>query len=358
MAGTLGAKYVMDIQLLPFCPINYLSVDGNSIDVSGLSAGTDYTFSAKERSIVFYCRSCDREFYIDNPIAAASNKTTYLTKKYRLCSNNFSASFDVPVYENQGIDKFHVKMTCLPYSPWINIHINYKGLNGIDIDDAKGLTLGGSFGLSMTSNSWTEYVYNNSNYSQLFETQLEYQKYQQKMNMISSGISSGASAIGSGVGVGALLGGPVGIAAGIATGVASAGAGIADLAIQNKLNQASNEYSRTQYNLQLGNIKAKPSTLSRITAFNCSTKQFPYLEVYECTPTEQEQVENWLKANGQTIGAVGRIADYVKSGSDETFVKAGIVRFNSNIAKQCDASIVAGINSELSQGIYIRGDDI
>jgi hypothetical protein len=119
-------------------------------------------------------------------------------------------------------------------------------------------------------------VYNNANYSQLFDSQIAYQEYQNKMSLISSGISSVSSAISTGATVGTGLSimpgtGAFGAVAGTIAGGVSLAAGIADLAVQKDMTKKAIEYETEQYNLSLGNIKSQPSTISKITAFNINS---------------------------------------------------------------------------------------
>lgn len=181
------------------------------------------------------------------------------------------------------------------------------------------------------------------------------------MNLISSAISGVSSAISTTASTAALASavpgaGAFGAVAGGITGAASlAGLG-ADLAIQNSMNQKANEYMTTQYQLQLGNIQAKPSTLSKVTAFNLSTKLYPMVYEYTCTDAEQEMVDQYFKYNGMTINAAGKIEDYVEKNT-ETFVSARILRWSDTASTQSDYNYLLNINSELQEGIYVTWQD-
>ena len=202
----------------------------------------------------------------------------------------------------------------------------------------------------MLTNSFAEYQYNNSNYEAIFNAQMDYTEYQQKMNMIGSAISGVANAIGTGIGVGTLQGGKLGVASGVASGVLSAGVGIADLVVQNKINNKQNEYTKQQYELNLGNIKSKPTTLSKITALNINTKMFPYIEEYGCTDIEYEQVSKYLEFNGMSIGTVGDLETYLQP---NYYFSAQVIRFKDIT---CNNYILGEINNELQQGFYIESE--
>lgn len=337
LSASWGTEVVYDVQCVPYHPtINLngvLDVDYGTIWKSGTTDIMGYAF---------YVKDINRTFNLDTSIASSNNKADYLTKHYKLIGPNYNSSFDLKIYENLGIDYFNVDMTLLPYNPWIKVNPNFKYLNGKDFNDATGLVLSGNFSISMLTNSFTEYQYNNSNYEVIFNSQMAYTEYQQKINMISSGINGVVSAIGSGIGVTSLLGGPLGIV----TGALSAGAGIADLTIQNKLNKKENEYTKQQYELNLGNIKSKPTTLSKVTALNMNTKMFPYIEEYGCTDIEYEQVNKYLKFNGMTIGVVGDLNTYISS---DYYFSAQVIRFKDIT---CNNYILGEINNELQKGFY------
>lgn len=340
LSAVWGTSVVYDIQCLPYQP---------NINING-DINKDYDViwnNDNKLGNVYYVRDINRTFNIDLPIESNNNKADYLTKHYKLIGGNYNSSFDLQVYENNGIDYFNVDMTLLPYNPWIKINPNFKYLNGKDFNDSRGLVLSGNFSISMLTNSFTEYQYNNSNYEAIFNSQMEYTEYQQKLNRIGSSISSATSALTSGIGVGALVENPI---LGVATGIASAGAGIADLAIQKKIDKKQNEYTRDQYELQLGNIKSKPTTLAKVTALNINTKMFPYFEEYACTDIEYEQVSKYLEYNGMSINSVGFIENYLKP---NYYFEASVIRFKDIT---CNNYILGEIRNELKQGFYIESE--
>lgn len=358
MSAYLGSSYVYDVQLLPYCPLNGIKgvAKTNTIEFD-ISDRSDYTISEKGTAMIFYSSQFQTEFDIPVNLSKHQFKKDYVTHKYKLVAPNFSSELEIDPTKNGGINTVHVCMTCLPYNPWINVHPRYKYLNGIDADDNRGLICGGSFSLSQLTNSWTEYQYNNSNYSQLFESQLAYQQYQQKMAMISSGISVATSAISTGVNTGLLMSavpgaGAFGAISGGIAGAASLGAGIGDLFAQADMNKKANQYMTTQYELNLGNIKALPSTISKITSYNINTKLFPMIYCYTCTDAEQTMVDNYFKYNGMTVNTCGKIEDYVDPTS-ETFVSARIIRWDNTGGTQSDYNYLNNINAELQEGVYV-----
>lgn len=350
--STYWGSALYDVQILPFCPVPDL-VDSNGLitmtsgnvgvlydDITSLVNGITQFSSV----LVCYVRDIDITFNIEKTIDIdITSKADYLTTKFKLISPNFSSEYELPVWENFGIDYFNVDMTLLPNSPWIKINPIYNYLNGKDLDDNKGLIISGSLSITTISNAWTEYVLQNSNYSQIFESQIAYQEYQNKMSLISSGIQSSVKSVGTGV-MASLLN-PI---AGIASGVGSAIAGGIDLAVQNDMNNRQIAYQREQWNLQNGNIKAKPNTLSKITSINRNFKYFPYIVKYTCTDIEKEQVNKYLHLYGMNINQIGTIKDYNK---ENYYISCTLL--DKDINFKLSSNEYENLKSELESGFYL-----
>ena len=350
--STYWGSALYDVQILPFCPIPDLVDSNGVITMTTGNVGvlyddiTTYVDGIIQFSTVLVCyaRDIDITFNIENSIDIdTTSKVDYLTTKFKLISPNFSSEYELPVWENFGIDYFNVDMTLLPNSPWIKINPIYNYLNGKDLDDNKGLIISGSLSITTVSNAWTEYVLQNSNYSQIFESQIAYQEYQNKMSLISSGIQSGVKALGTGVTAGLIN--PI---AGIVTGVSSAIAGGIDLAVQNDMNNRQIAYQREQWNLQNGNIKAKPNTLSKITSINRNFKYFPYIVKYTCTDIEKEQVDKYLHLYGMNINQIGTIKDYNK---ENYYISCTLL--DKDINFKLSSNEYENLKSELESGFYL-----
>lgn len=350
--STYWGSALYDVQILPFCPVPDLVDSNGLITMTSGNVGVLYDditthingiiqFSAV---LVCYVRDIDITFNIEKSINIDNtSKVDYLTTKFKLVSPNFSSEYELPVWENYGIDYFNVDMTLLPNNPWIKINPIYNYLNGKDLDDNKGLIISGSLSITTVSNAWTEYVLQNSNYSQIFESQIAYQEYQNKMSLISSGIQSGVKALGTGVTAGLIN--PI---AGITAGVGSAIAGVVDLSVQNDMNNRQIAYQREQWNLQNGNIKAKPNTLSKITSINRNFKYFPYIVKYTCTDIEKEQVDKYLHLYGMNINQIGTIKDYNK---ENYYISCTLL--DKDINFKLSSNEYENLKSELESGFYL-----
>ena len=141
------------------------------------------------------------------------------------------------------------------------------------------------------------------------------------------------------------------VAGAIGGGLLSAGAGIADVYINDQLRDEAKSYKQDMYGFQLGNIKALPNTLAKTSAYNVDNKYFPFIEYYSATDVEIEAFRNKLKYNGMTVGVIGKFADYLSNG--ETYVKGQLIRLEGI----GDMHMVNQIAAEMEKGVYIDGSN-
>ena len=125
--------------------------------------------------------------------------------------------------------------------------------------------------------------------------------------------------------------------------------GIADYANLDKRLRENKAYAIDNFNLQLGNVKALPSSLTKTSPFTANNKLFPFVEIYECTEKEKAAYFNKLKYDGMTIGVIGTLEDYTEPGTYKYF-KASLIR-NSTIMGSTHE--VEELNNELYKGVYI-----
>jgi pimeloyl-CoA synthetase len=155
----------------------------------------------------------------------------------------------------------------------------------------------------------------------------------------------GASSIGS-----AMLGHPTG-ALGGATGGANAGiGGIINYQGVTEKYQEARDNAIDMHNFQLDNIKALPSSLSKVDSFNNNNKIFPILEEYSCTDEEKEIFKDKIKYEGMTINAIGKLVSYIKQNDELTFVKGKIIRLE-DLAE--DSHLLYTIYEEIAKGVYL-----
>ena len=141
---------------------------------------------------------------------------------------------------------------------------------------------------------------------------------------------------------GAVIGGVLG------TGASLVG-GIMDVNMQQALRNEAVDFARDNFGFQLGNIKALPNTLNKVSSIVANSKLFPFVEYYTCTNEEREAFDNKLKYNGMTIGRIGKIEDFLSPADIQTYVKGQLIRLEGKY----DTHTVNEIANEFMKGWYI-----
>ena len=360
---------VYDIQILPYCPVQEL-LDPDGFAALYLSSEEQYSKITKGDEVygvilnipksrfTFNIRGWD----INTGATAIERKINNECDKWRLCSPNYSNSFDFSVEKNNGVSYFNVDCDYKPFTPYIHVNPNFNGLYGQDYNDPRGLICGGDFSITQVVDQWQQYQIQNKNFQNIFDRQIQnmevQNKYQREMDRLSAivgtvqGGAAGASTalISSG-------GNPYAAIAGAAVGTVASGlAGYADMNIKEALRTEAMDYTKDLFGYQLGNIQALPQTLSKVSALNGNNKLFPVLEYYTCTDTEKEALLNKIAWNGMTVMTIGTMNDYInntwnyKDVADKGYIKGKLIRLNT----EEDFHIVNAISEELYKGVYTR----
>ena len=359
------ANKVYDLQLLPYCPYRNLINADHEIDFridNTLVAGEDYSFIESADTtphtnigVILWPHTSTDSFYIsysyEMPVDPIQIKIDNETKQWRLCSPNYAAIYEFSPVKNNGISRFNIDFTYKPYTPYIHVNPDFGGLYGEDWDDARGLICAGDFSLPQTTDQWAQFEINNKNYQNSFNRQIDTQDTVFNRQWLANWASVGAGAASAGVSggiMGAAVGGPVGAAVGAIGGAAaSLGGGIADQIIAKKNYETQRENTIEQFEMQLQNVKARPDTLSKVSAYNKNNKLWPFVEYYHATETEETAFRNKLIYNGMTVGIIDTIDGYLQV--DPTYIKAKLIRLNINE----DNHLVEHITDELNKGVYI-----
>ena len=355
LAQQLISQYgsgVIDIQLLPYfaIPGNLVGTYPATYTMSAASVvnfdNTFWAFFVSQPS--FDITLNNSEYLFTNP---ADPKLDNITRFARLNSPNYASSFDFSIAKNKGVAAYNVNCTYKPYTPYIHINPVWDGIYGGNFDDARGLICSGDFSIARDTSAWTEYQLANKNYQLMFDRQIDTMDFtneQQRIKEIAGAAAGAVSAGASAAVFGAAAGGPTGAAiGGVAGGLTSAVGGAVDVAMNDKLRARQREDAQLNFEYTLGNIKARPNTLTRVSAFNANNKVFPFIEVFDCTQTEKTVIANYLKWNGYTINAIGNLKDYISPNINETRIKGRIV-FSGIIN---DTHLYDEINYELGRGI-------
>lgn len=273
---------------------------------------------------------------------------------WRLSSGDYSSSFEFNPARNGSVAYFEVDCKYKPYQPYIHVAPNFGGLYGADFNDTRGLVCTGTnYSVSRLTDAWETYERNNINYQNAFNRTIEHLDATRDVGRIQD-IATVVAGAGAGAASGAMIGSMVpviGTAAGaIVGGVMSAGAGIADVVLNESLYKENKSYKIDQFNLSLENIQALPNTLVATGAQNPNNKVYPVLELYSCTPIEREAYRLKLKYNGWSINVcTEHIEDYIDLSSD-TYIKGQIIKIDIAGA----AHEVSELATEVAKGFIVE----
>lgn len=360
-----GANQVYDVQILPYCPLTNtiitktssgkINFDLNESNPAGWTIIDDEDNVAK--GVIFHVSSSSftRDLILKEPIEITDYKIQSECDLYRLCSPNYNGVFEFNAAKNGGLSIIHVQCTYKPFMPYIKLYPDWGRLYGTNFSegnfDARGLICGGDFSLSMINDAWSTYELQNKNYQLSFDRQiqnLEIKNNIQRTQDILGSIVGTAQGAASGASSGAMFG-PVGIGIGAGVGaLTSAAGGVADIIINEKLRNENLDYTKDQFGYQLGNIKALPQSLSKVSAYTIDNKFFPFLEYYTCSSEERQALKDKIKYNGMTVMVIGKLSQYIQP--EPTYIKGKLIRAELAGA---DYHIVKAIADELYKGVFI-----
>ena len=315
-----------------------------------------YESITKVANVIFYCESASFQQQLDYNLSIRdSMKIDSQCDMYRLLSPNYQGTFEFNVAKNGGsVDFFTAYCTYKPYTPFIKVCPSFSFVYGMDFNDNRGLICGGDFSLPRISSAWQSYQLNNKNYQNIFNRDIQNldieQSLQARQQYITGGIGIGTDSI-KGAMAGAMVGGGWGALAGgiIGAGTSAVGYGI-DIDIMAKQHQEARSYAVDKYNYQLGNIKALPYTLTKVGAFDISSKIFPVLEYYTCSEQEKEALRRKIQYESMTIMAIGLFGDYYRAFDELKYFKGELIRCD-DIAD--DTHVLDAIYMELLKGVYM-----
>lgn len=358
-SGYVADSELVDIQLLPYFPI----VKGQSSPINNLDVSEyNYVQDSEDTSkgiCLFYISDSNFTFnYNVSDVLTTSNdyklrKIQNETQTVRLCSPNYNGVFEFNVAKNGGVDFLNIDITLKPYNPYIHINPNFNNLYGQDFNDARGLICGGDFSIPMWSTAWQQYQLNNKNYKNIFDRQienLEFTQGQESTQAYWNLLTGTVTGAGAGAMAGGMAGGPWGAAIGGAVGgLTSMAGGFADLSMLQSRQTEQKNLTYDMFKFQLGNIKALPYSLNKVTPLTFNNKIFPFIEIYECTEQERTLFGNFLDYQSMTVNTIGTISEY-KLNTQRTFIQGKMLRLeNSDL---CSHEWLE-IYYRLQEGVYI-----
>ena len=358
--ATQLSSFCYDVQLLPYFPLQSYISNTATIDITEMS-DKQYAYlkqgeSGGITSILFWISEPNFSFTIEDSIVYNSQepKIQNETQFCRLNSPNYAASFEFSVAKNKGVGYWQVDCSYKPYQPYIHVAPNWKGLYGSNFNDARGLICTGDFSIDLMTDRWQEYQVQNKNYNEIFNRQIQSLDLQQsiaKRQDIFGAVAGSLSGAMSGATTGALLGNlPAAIAGGVVGLGVSAVGGVMDVIDNQKLRDDARSSQFDMFNYQLGNVKALPNTLTKVSTYNINNKIYPFYEIYEATSEEIEALRQQLKWRGYNLGIIGKLSDFQVEGK---YFKGKLIRLEENPDSSLgDSHLIENYNSELQQGIY------
>ena len=357
IATQLGS-FCYDVQLLPYFPLQSYIDSMGRIDTTTMPDGTVAVLKSAEgeaRTFLFWITKPNFSFAVPDTIDYSSEpKIQNETQFCRLNSPNYSASFDFSVAKNKGVTYWQVDCSYKPYQPYIHVAPNWGGLYGSDFNDARGLICTGDFSIDLMTDKWQEYQIQNKNYNEIFNRQIQSLDLQQsiaKRQDIFGAVAGSLSGAMSGATTGALAGGLPGAIAGGVTGLGiSAVGGVMDIIDNQKLRDDARSSQFDMFNYQLGNVKALPNTLTKVSTYNINNKIYPFYEIYEATSEEIGALRQRLNWRGYNLGIIGKLSDFQVEGK---YFKGKLIRLEENPDSSLgDSHLIENYNSELQQGVY------
>lgn len=368
-----GAGVTTDIQIVPYCPVqdytNIIKHDGRGryIDLTKIAYREIKNVQDQTINIMYVANTSQGAVEIPVTLDYYDNqkKVDYETTKYRLCSPGYNSAFEFSAQMNGGVDYIDVHFTYKPYNPYIHVapRFNTGSMYGLNQPgDQRGLICSGNFSITQMTDVWSTYELNNINYQNAFDREIEHIEFQNRYAKINDILGVGAGVIGA-AGTGAAIGsagGPIAAAvSGAVAGTLSLAAGLGDVHINEQLRNEALNLKKDMFGYELGNIKARPNTIGKLTGFNNLSRFVPYLEFYESTEEEKQALKNKIIYNGMTVMRIGTISEFL---GNKFYKTAGSTAEPLNYFKgQLIRAEISGENfhltnavaAELVQGIYI-----
>lgn len=351
---------IYDIQYVPFITESVFSYRSGYaiITINGEERGFGQILDVSEGTIKIADNNDLKELRDEyNSMISNLDKRKYHERyTFRLTSPNYQSIFEFSIVKNDTFPTFKADIALKPYTPYIYVYPEFSGLYGGVFHDGRGMILSGDFSVDRTDSAWTNYKLQNKNFQASFDRDVQTMDLQTNVMLNEMNRKTISNAIGvftntaSATAQGALFG-PIGAVVG---GVSSFAGGLTDAIMdeyrqedQMMLNSDKVDSAKMQFQYQIGNIKAQPTTLTKVSAINPNYKVFPILEVYDCTEQEKKNLDNSILYNGIDINLMTTLSIF-KSG----FIEGTIVQFPSDL--NLNDMQTGTINNELNLGIYYK----
>lgn len=279
------------------------------------------------------------------------------TDTIKIVSPSRASQYLFRPYDNDGNMLFQTKVTLKPYASVIYIRPSTKGLLMYDYDDKDCLIINEDNSLTTVTSQWTEYIYSNKNYSNIFEREIQGRAFEREWerkveqaqaksdqwtarNITAQKLSTYT--------------GNIPIISNIVGAVGAAARPDEDYMQMAQVDRQYNEalyqqgldQSRDLFKYQIDNIKSQPSIPSKITTIDCKLLDGVYLEYYSTNDTELGSIISYYTFNGNRIENYGTFSTYWGP-----FVRGKIIRSNYYTQPEINE-----INRRLEMGIFTGGN--
>ena len=266
-----------------------------------------------------------------------------------------------------GWNDYTVSVCLKPFSPYIRVSPKFEqtdsvytvqvdtGFYGKDFHDARGLICGGDFSITVPSSAWQNYQLQNKTYASTFSRGISSMEKSANWGLASD-IVGAVSKTTVGAVAGAKMGGIVG---GVIGGVTGAAKGTFDAVRNSVLRWDAIDKEKSDFNMNIQSIMARPDTLVKVSALDTDFKGWPYLEVYQSTNEEAALFVKKMRMTGMLANKMTTIADqmagtivYPFQGNDGEWYQffSGTIAYPGET--DMTAEMVEEINRELQAGLY------
>ena len=321
--GISDSDIAQTLMLAQTNPINPATDTGRILDVQflpfSMATATNENFKINDTPIkATFLDADDLEFYTDMTDLTEINKECDTIK---IVSPSRASQYLFRPYNNDGIMEFKTKITLRPYNTIIYVRPSTKGLLMYDYDDKDCLIISEDFSLTAVTSEWTNYIYNNRNYNDVFERQIQgrefertwERKIEEAQKKSDEWTSRNISAQKASTYTGNL---PIISSAAGAIGTAFQDQTYLQMAqIDRQYNEAMYQegiqLSRDLFEMQLENIQSQPIVPSKISTLDAKLLPGVYLEYYSSNPSELQAINDFYKFNGNRVDAYGTFSQYL-----------------------------------------------
>lgn len=368
-SGTAGK--LLDVQLVSYCPVDEFIESYDSVNKRFNGGGCKERIDAGGTTAIFLYEVpyCSYSLFVPYTITVDDYKLAQ-KKKIQITSPSGASVYDFSVAKNGGLTGFIIDVDIRPYASFHRIQPIFNLIYGTNYNDTRGLIYQEDMSLTVTTSAWETYKRQNINYMASFNAEQNYKRSQLSIDqaanwgnfgfdagkrLVKAGVEAAtfaAEAVAQDVWFGAKGGvsGAAGAGAIMAGAVVSEGIEAAQLAYNNHMDNKKLEdniaYSREQYNYNLGNIKAIPENLEKVSGVFVTNNLIPYIQEFEPTEDEIEYFKNYLDTYGVNLGMMVDLRvkefDYLQG----TIIQFGGVVTNEEYSE---------IHSQLTKGVRKYG---